>query len=169
MLAACNLILFHTRTETYLNKNNIIMHMKECKMCHKKIDPRAKVCSHCGSDQRWLHRFLRDTGLINILAVLAVIFSFMQAENARQEKVLAEQAKKSAELALENTGDISIRFQQLARLYAEVSYIETNDYTILASGAISYPEIYSKKLDSLMLLIEPDSIKRSAWLESLIR
>lgn len=143
--------------------------MKECKMCGGQIKTTAKICKHCGSDQRGFHSFIKATGLINIVSIVVLGLSFIQYNNARREKVLAQEAKDSAQTALQNIDSLGNHIERLAKLYTEISFIEANNYTILASGAILYPDNFRNKLDSLMQLIESDSIKRKHWIETLNR
>jgi hypothetical protein len=57
----------------------------------------------------------------------------------------------------------------MVKLYAEISYIQTTIYSISVDGAITYPENFHTKLDSLIKIIEPDRLKRQGWIENLNR
>jgi hypothetical protein len=136
-------------------------------MCESDIEPKAKLCKHCGSDQRDICRLIKEIGLINIVSIIVLVFSYIQYNNARKEKVLAQEANNSAHIALQSIGSLGNRVEALTKLNAEISYISTHRYTILASGGIIYPEIFSNKVDSLMQIIEPDKDKQQKWIEKL--
>lgn len=87
--------------------------MKECKLCKCKLKPGAIICHHCGSDQRKLLRILRDTGLINIVAVIVLILAFSQYNAARGEKVLAQEANASAQIALHKIDSLGSHVEQM--------------------------------------------------------
>jgi hypothetical protein len=136
-------------------------------MCKCEIDNKAKLCNHCGSDQRDICRFVKVTGLINIVSIVVLVFSYTQSNNARKEKVLAQEANISAHVALHSIDSLGNRIEILTKLNAEISYISTHRYTITVDGGIKYPEIFSNKLDSLMQIIEPDRDKQQKWKEKL--
>jgi hypothetical protein len=141
--------------------------MKKCKMCKCDIDNKAKLCNHCGSDQRYIYRFVKDTGLINIVSIVVLVLAYIQYNNAKKEKVLAQEAKISAQVALHSIDSLGNRIEKLTKLNTEISYISTHRYTITVDGGIMYPEIFSNKLDSLMQIIEPDRDKQQKWKEKL--
>lgn len=144
--------------------------MKECKLCKCELKAaNAKICYHCGSDQRDFLRFIKDTGFTNIVAVVVLIFAFIQYNDAHREKVLAQEANASAQIALHKIDTLGSHVEQMVKLYAEISYIQTTIFSITADGGIIYPENFHTKLDSLMKIIEPDRLKRQGWIENLNR
>jgi hypothetical protein len=143
--------------------------MKECKLCKCELNANAKICYHCGSDQRRFLRFIKDAGFTNMVAVVVLIFAFFQYNTARRENVLAREANASAQIALHKMDSLGSHVEQMVKLYAEISYIETTIYSITADGGITYPENFHTKLDSLMKIIEPDRLRRQGWIENLNR
>lgn len=141
--------------------------MNNCKMCSSEINDNSKICKHCGSDQRWIYRFLRTTGLINIVAVVVLLLTFIQYHNARNEKILAQEAQKSAENALYQVRELRDETFSITKLSTELTYLQSYKYTVYASGGIVYPDKFYNDLDSLFELIEPNVIEREKWKESL--
>jgi hypothetical protein len=87
--------------------------MKKCKMCKSEINRYASICQHCGSDQRFFYRFIKDTGLINIVSIVLLVFAIVQYNNARKENVLAQEANISAQKALHSIDSINNHFNKL--------------------------------------------------------
>lgn len=141
--------------------------MKKCRMCNHEIDHDAKICKQCGSDQRLFFRFIKVTGLANIVSIIVLILAVIQYYDAKNEKVMAQIANESAQIAQTKVDSLRNRIEILTKLNAEISYISTHRFEILASGAIIYPEIFSNKIDSLMQIIEPNRDKQEKWLEIL--
>ena len=141
--------------------------MKKCKLCKKKIDIDAKVCNHCGSHQKNFNRFLRNTGLINIVSIIVLILTFIQYNSARNEKKLAQKAQESAEAALEKVKSLRDETIKITTLSTELTYLENNNYTIYADGGIEYSDVFYEKLDSLMILIKPNENEKKKWIEEL--
>jgi hypothetical protein len=141
--------------------------MKECRMCKSQINKDASICKNCGSDQRVLFQFIKNTGFINILSIAVLLLSFIQYNNAKKEKTLANEANVSAQSALKTIDSLSNHLQKLSKLYLDVSFITAYKGTLHADGGMTFPAEYSWKLDSLSRLIEPDKIKRKQWLNEL--
>ena len=83
------------------------MSTKECKFCKKDIHSDARICRYCGTDTRLPLRFLKITGLINIVAILVLSFSIVQFKSTFKERIAAEDAAEAAKLAQESASRIS--------------------------------------------------------------
>jgi hypothetical protein len=73
---------------------------KPCRYCRKDIDIDAKVCQHCRYHQkRFVQYFpyIQSVGLI--LTIIALVLSSRQLQEARQQRISASEAMKSADLA----------------------------------------------------------------------
>jgi hypothetical protein len=142
--------------------------MKKCKFCKSEIDADASICKHCGSDQSRYIRVLKITGLTNIVSIMVLVFSLVQHCSTVKEKDLAQKANESAQIALHKTDSLSNRNKILTKLNAEISFIERYRSMItIDNNGVTYPKVFSKKLDSIMQIIEPDSNKRMRWKENL--
>ena len=153
-----------------------------CRYCRQGIHPDAKVCPHCRSHQRrfWQHFRIEQTGLL--VAVVMVLISFSQLQEARLKRKEASEAlatataaKTDAQDALKKTVESERRTMQLesnirqqALVLVSISYFQaTTRREVGTDRSVKATEEMTKEINSLLLLLIPDSSQRAQWIQEL--
>jgi hypothetical protein len=147
-----------------------------CKFCLSQIRKEAKVCYHCGRDQRWLARNLSNIPVLVSIGLL--ILSSIQLLEARNEHISATTAQIAAEKSLKTANDAVTRAQeaeekalntaaelrQVVKLVVENSFITAQSGMGLVMGA---DKDAKKRLESnlgkLSKFAKPDSKEEERW------
>jgi len=108
------------------NNKNSTSKQKQCNCCFQQIQISAKVCNHCGKDQRFLARHFGDTAII--VSIVMVIISVVQMVGAFKQNIDASHALNIANAAAAKANNDA---NEIARLRTQtVIQLQNIAYTI---------------------------------------
>lgn len=149
---------------------------EHCKFCLSQIQKAAKVCCHCGRDQRWLARNLSNIPVLVSIGLLCL--SSLQLFEARNERISATAAKINAEKSLKAANDAVTKAQkaeekvlntatelrQVVKLVVENSFITAQSGMGLVMGADrDAKKRLEANLGKLSKFAKPDSKEEEQW------
>jgi exoribonuclease II len=152
-------------TENSTTENNT----KHCKFCLSQIRKAAKVCYHCGRDQRWLNRNLSNIPILVSIGLL--LLSSLQLCEARNERIsattaniAANDAVTRAQKAEEKVLKTAAELRQVVKLVVENSFITAQSGMGLVMGADpDAKKRLESNLDKLSKFAQPDSKEEERW------
>jgi hypothetical protein len=147
-------------------KENAIM---DCKYCQEKIRDAAKVCYHCGRDQRWFINYFSNITVVVSIGLL--VLSFMQLYQTTVARKNTEKALEAANNAVKRTQQAEEKVLKTQTELREVVKLSVENSFITAQGGIGLrmgvaPEA-KKRLESnlgqLSKFAKPDSREEERW------
>lgn len=139
-----------------------------CRFCkHELKQADAKACSECGRYQPPLG-FLNVANEFGILiAIVMMILAWLGYVDARQERVLAQQALTNAQSALSLAEATEQRTAQNALSVVKIVCLDRHTQFQAGPGVQEAENQMSSELDALLHRTITNDVERSVWLRKL--
>ena len=152
---------------------------KTCRYCSSDIPLSAKVCKDCNRRQDFFG-FLSTEATVTLIAVVSIFLSWQQTqaakvqavaaqvqnEEAKKERIAAEEAARRAEEALKLARITEANLKGGLVIFAGVEYMrQQTRFTIPTPDKIQ-AEI-GKDVDRLLFFAMPDGTDRAKWLNGM--
>ncbi len=125
--------------------------MKQCRLCKKDIEDRAKKCDKCGAYQSFFGRFVHMG--IPVISILLALVSWgqtymenLEKKEAVEDKIVAEKKAVKAEKKEEQAVEEKEVAQQKVVEYNETLMEIENEVRYLKEANVEMPE-YHRRLD----------------------
>ena len=115
-----------------------------CKYCQQSINEKAKVCRHCGKDQRWWINIIQFAA--SSIAIVMVLIAVEQLVELKKKRVEAEVVLSQAKNVLINASTSSAKAIEKANyIFSNVS-TRSNNLNIKLSKQEQEAEILSRDM-----------------------
>jgi RNA polymerase subunit RPABC4/transcription elongation factor Spt4 len=153
---------------------------KYCRHCKNYINKEAKVCYHCSRSQNRFWSFIERVSLIIVIS--AVALSWLQFNEARKERVKAEEAfsraEKAKNKALEATQKTKELKQETSKLKDDLKenilstikmvYLQAKTRAQFGTSVQKNAEKeIEKELNKILIIAIPDKNERAQWINEM--
>jgi hypothetical protein len=152
--------------------------MKTCKYCKEEIHDDARICKHCGRNQKGFLNIIKDISDTAIILTFGLfIISILQYIDSRNERINAKDAFETAKQVKIDAESLYIKVNSIKRdldsillftnrtglLSIQNAWIQAN--TPLMGMTPNRPSVkrFEQNTSELIRLIIPDSISREKW------
>src|SRR5260221_669129 len=115
--------------------------MKKCKSCMKEIDPKAKKCPHCQTDQRsWFRKHPILTGLL-VLIIIGIIGGAVSGGSKNSSSTQTSSSNQSTGNNGQNTATATSAPKDATPKVGDVTKLGDREFivnSVRRSGAFSY-------------------------------